>query len=131
MVEAYPEGNMRATIVRIEPDQDSNIDPDQQVWKITFDYSKFDSHNQNFESANYYGVSSKGQDRTPTYTARETGWYTPVENIYMAAPNAQGQKLWDPYFKILAAEKSKLAELYASESQDMTYVDWLESKILN
>ena len=130
IMEAYPEKGMRATIENIIADDETHEHNDQ-VWRIVVNYEKFDSHNKDLETANYYGSLAKGQSEGPEYTAREVGLYKTVETLYFMPPKSEtGEDNWAAYFTILSTAKSKLAERYAVEGNGKSYVEWLESLVV-
>lgn len=128
--EAYTEPKMRGTITKIIPDGDLTREPEEQLWTVVIDYSKFDSYNAKLESSNYYGSGKNGQSTKPEYTAREVGLYKEVETLYFPAPNYKGGKDWSIYFSKLASAKTALVDRYNQADTDMSYVEWLESQLV-
>lgn len=116
--ETYAEPGMRATVVSITPDVDN-------VLKLKVNYQKFETFNEAFESHNYWGVVSKGQDPSAAeYTARETGWYKVEEQIYLMADDEV-----EDFMTIISFESFDLYDEWRSSNTDQTYVSWLESQV--
>jgi hypothetical protein len=129
--EAYPEGGMRATIVSITPDKwnKPGHTDHEQVWMITFDYSKFDEYNKGFESSNYYNSNGDA-----VATARETGFYEVREQIYFPGPSWNGATIWNNFFTIADTDRIKLVMEYSESGvadKGVSYSTWLEDKVLN
>lgn len=115
-VEAYPEGGMRATILDIHVDE-----PDVLFLRVS--YAAFDEYNKAYESSNFYD-----KDGQPTLTAREANCYTLNENLYV-----MGADRINRLFTLMGVTVSKLHEQYKAECGDkgITYVQWLEAKVLD
>jgi hypothetical protein len=84
--EVYTEPHMKATVVSVAKQ-------DEDLFKITVNYSLFEEHNKTFESSNYYDKNG-----TPRLTAREAGFYNVCETIYFDSPDADP---WEKYFEVL------------------------------
>lgn len=119
--EAYPETGMRAKIVNINATDTRSEDPRDHLYKIMFDYSSFDEYNARFESSNYYDKQGKA-----CLTAREAGWYEPIEEIYFASPETHP---FENYFTVLDDNQRGLIEEFKA-SGEKNYVAWLEKKVL-
>ena len=81
-LECYAEANMLARILQITCQ-------DAEVWRVTFDFSEFESENAKLESANYYdrrGVAC--------LTAREANHYEEKE-VYFLPPPSQWRSLFE------------------------------------
>lgn len=112
--DCYPEGGMRAKIVRAsEPDTDGVI-------KIEFDFEAFGEHNKSLERANYYGKQGN-----PTLTVREAGMYKPVDDIYF-----DDDEELEGLMQVLDDSAGGLYEAFKLEGSPDTYVQWLERKVL-
>lgn len=112
--EGYPEALMRARAIRVSgPDAD-------KVMKVTFAFEEFSAHNAPLESANYFDASSN-----PTQTARQAGYYKPEEQIYF-----DFDEPLDGLLTIEPDASAALFETYRSEKSALTYLQWLEAKVL-
>lgn len=113
--ESYAESGMRAEIVAVAPRDEDD------VLRITFSFESFDEFNKPFESANYYDKT-----QAPVLTAREAGYYKPVEIYYFMASEAIKA------FKFVDDKSLALLNKYKAspESASMSYVAWLEKQIL-
>ena len=69
--EAYAEAGMKARII-------GGRQNETDVLVFDLDYSEFDVHNQALERATYYDKA-----QVPCLTAREAGFYKPVEDVYL------------------------------------------------
>lgn len=119
-LESYPEPKMRATLLFVKDDHH-----DDDVMKIRVSYKKFDEYNKAFESHNYWGRIALGQDeRSASYTARETGWYEVEEDLYVMATDDISKVL-----TILDNGPNKLYEAYQADPKGLSYVQWLESLV--
>lgn len=111
--EGYLEAGMRGRLVAVSNEHDD-------MFKLHVDLSEFDDFNRQFESANYYD-----KDGVPRLTARESGFYkAPKDEIYV--DNNE-----DVDFCVVE-EPNRLAlyELYRKAGDNLTYVQWLEDRIL-
>ena len=118
-LECYPEKNMRAKVLSVKLSNPSP-DPHNVVYAVKVDYTDFDDFNRQFETANYYDKNQK-----PTLNARDAGYYTPVETLYLSD---EVYGLWNEIFKIVGDKANKLVETYNAEAPNMSYIEWLESK---
>lgn len=112
--ESYAEAGMRARIVGLSaPDRDG-------VLKLFFDFAEFDVHNTAFESANYYDKNQK-----PVLTARQAGFYKPQDHMYFDLDEQLSELmvLEDP-------AATALFDAYKAEGSTLSYVAWLEHKVL-
>lgn len=111
--EGYAEAAMRARIAgaRVMPDG---------IVEFTMDFTGLDAFNQPFESTNYYD-----EKRVACLTARQAGFYKPVEVYYLDA----GQ---ETPFEVVEARHVSLYEQYLASGVgvDESYVAWLESMVL-
>lgn len=115
-LEGYPEPGMRATIVGAVVQHDD-------VMKLRVTYEKYDEFNKAFESHNYWGVLSKGQDpASATYTARETGWYTVKDDLYVVADD-------DVSRVMTIINRNELFEAWNNGPKEVSYVAWLEDLV--
>lgn len=114
--EAYPEGGMRATVLDITTD-------DEDVLRLHLSFEAFDEYNKAFESHNYFD-----RDGQPTLTARDAGYYSVKDHVYVMA----GDDI-STYFTLMGTSASKLHQQYLDECGDkgITYVQWLEAKVLD
>lgn len=72
--ESYAEEGMHAIVKKFYFDEDRK----EPVHKLWFDFSPFEEENHKRQNANYYD-----NNRQPTLTAVEAGYYTPVEDYYI------------------------------------------------
>lgn len=119
-MEAYPEQNMRAKILRIDPEDTGSDDLNEHVYRIQFDYSEYDDFNRLLETANYYG-----KDGIPNKTAREAGHYDKLETIYFGSPVLYP---FEDYFRVASNHHEKLHEQFRASGRN-NYVEWLEGQI--
>ena len=110
--ECYAEPKMRAHLVAVDFHQDD-------VVLLKFEYSEFDEYNKAFESANYFDKNGE-----PTLTAREAGYYSIKEDIYVMAHD-------DLQAKMLTLLNSSSLALIAEfkNSGQKSYVRWLEEQL--
>lgn len=111
--EIYPEPGMRGRVVSATVDKDD-------VAKILFEFDEFKAHNTPLESSNYYDKQGN-----PTLTAQAAGFYKPVDDVYF--------DLTEPLDGLLTVESDAAAalfETYKAESSPLTYLQWLEAKVL-
>jgi len=112
--EAYAEAGMRAVIESVGSSSEDD------VLKISFSFTEFDEFNKPFESSTYYD-----KNQSPVLTAREAGFYFPVEKyFFMASEPITAFKFVDDKSTALFA-RYKASDASAS----MSYVAWLESQI--
>lgn len=111
--EIYPEPGMRARILRFEKEDYGSV-------KVHFEFDEFLSHNTPFESANYFDKAGQ-----PTLTAQEAGFYRPTEEIYFMVDDAL-----DGLIAVESDAASALFESYRAEDSTLTYLQWLEAKVL-
>lgn len=112
-LEAYPEAGMRARVI-------SAVQKHDDIIVLRVDYTDFDEFNEQFETANYYDG-----DGNATKTARESGHYTPQEDLYI------GLDAEIP-FSIVESNRLKLYDQYRQHNKDFpgtSYVQWLEDQI--
>lgn len=119
-MEAYPEGGMRARIMRIDSEDTRSDDLNQHVYRIEFDYAEYDEFNRLLETANYYGTGS-----IPNKTAREAGHYETVETIYFGSPLLYP---FEEYF-VLASDTHQQLHVQFQNSGETDYVEWLENQL--
>lgn len=94
--EAYPDDMMYARVIGVREDEvRGDIDDVDQVWEITFSYVGFEQYNERVEKRNWY-IYENGVDTKRLGSAKEAGYYQPVEGIYMPGP-----ALWDEYFDVI------------------------------
>lgn len=106
----YAESHMRARVIGAEFCHDDVI-------KFKVDYSEFEEFNKAYESAKYY------DDKVyPTLTARQAGRYKVTEIIYEGADS-------EVCFDVEESNRLKVYELYKQDSNDLSYVQWLEDKV--
>lgn len=111
--ELYPEANMRAYMTH------GRIDgPADDVGCINFDYTKFDEFNRKYESSNYYDESDN-----PRLTAREAGYYNPVESIYVMLNDNPNR------FMRLVATSKYYEQYLANRIENQSYVEYLEKRL--
>ncbi len=112
--EDYAEGGMRARVLSATtPHADG-------VLQITFDFEEFAQHNVAFEKSTYYDKQSN-----PVLTAREAGFYRPQDHMYFDLSEELGNLM---VFEDDAAVK--LFQSYKAENSGVSYVSWLERKVL-
>lgn len=112
--ESYGEPNMRARIIHASgPDRDG-------VVRVEFDFGEFDEHNRSVESANYYDKSG-----APTLTAREAGFYKPVDHMYFEADEPL-----ERHMTFVGADQQALFQKFKDSGATTSYVAWLESQVL-
>lgn len=116
-METYAESGMRAVIKKVYP---YPHDP-EDVIIVEFSFVEYDDYNKNFESNNYYD-----KNRAPTLTAREAGYYSPVDSIYLDKQDFLALK----YFKTLLSERSSLVGEYLESGTKKSYVTWLENVVI-
>lgn len=115
-LETYAEPCMRATLKGVRDDHDG-------VLRLQISYEKYDEYNEQFESHNYWGVLSKGQDPAAAqYTARETGWYKVEDHIYVMDTDEVSK-----YMVIL--NPNPLYDEWAAGLKEVSYVQWLENLV--
>lgn len=117
-LESYPEKGMRATVTGAVIDHEE-YDGDAVI-RLFVDYSKFDAENASLEAHNYYDKNGE-----PTLTAREAGWYKIKDTLYVMANDDA-----EAYLTILAKQTTELFEEYKASNSTLSYVAWLESKVL-
>lgn len=110
--EGYPESGMRARVL-------SALFADD-CWSVQVSYEEFDTYNREFESANYYGRGG-----TPCLTAREAGCYKVRESLYLPA---EGELVG---FEAEPEEALQLYGEYRAQQPGMSYVSWLEQRLMN
>lgn len=114
----YAEPGMRARVLSVVHNRH-----DAEVYEVNFDYGCFDAHNLQFELPTYYDKSGN-----PCLTARQAGRYKPHDSIYFDT----GEDL----STLLAIESDQVSALYARYLEEagsiagLTYVQWLEAKVL-
>ncbi len=114
----YAEPGMRARVLSVVHNRH-----DSEVYEVNFDYGAFDAHNLQFEMPNYYDKSGN-----PCLTARQAGRYKPHDTIYFDT----GEDL----FTLFEVESDQVSALYsdyleaAKTLPQLTYVQWLEAKVL-
>lgn len=111
--ESYIETNMRGRIVGARISKDD-------VVSIKVELDDFAAHNKPFESSTYYDKNGN-----PTLTAREAGYYNSVEELYLEPTD-----LVSKIMTIDSDDQVKLFEEFKAESADVSYVSWLESKVI-
>jgi len=112
--ESYGEPNMRARIISASgPDRDG-------VTRVMFDFGEFDEHNRAVESFNYYDKSGQ-----PTLTAREAGFYKPVDHMYFDADEELERHL-----TLVGADQQALFQRFKESGASSSYVVWLEAQVL-
>jgi len=112
--ESYGEPNMRARVV-------STSEPDQHgVVRIMFDFGEFDEHNRSVESSNYYDKSGQ-----PTLTAREAGFYKPVDHMYFDTDEEV-----EGHLTFVGADQQALFQRFKESGASSSYVAWLEAQLL-
>jgi hypothetical protein len=119
-MEAYPEGGMRARIVNIIAYDTRNENPEEHLYKIVFDYSKFDQFNALLETSNYYDKNG-----IACLTAREANRYEEVETIWFGSPEIYP---FEKYFTLLNEKSQTLFDRF-KESGASNYIEWLEDQI--
>lgn len=116
-LETYAEPCMRATLKGVRDDHDG-------VLRLQVSYEKYDEYNKQFESHNYWGVLSKGQEPSAAqYTARETGWYKVEDHIYVMDTD-------DVSTYLVILDSTPLYDAWVANNNGLSYVAWLE-KLVN
>ena len=111
--ELYPEANMRAYMISGRVD-----DGGEGVGCITFDYTKFDDFNKQFEWSVYYD-----KNQVQCLTARQAGAYNPVDTIYIMLTD-------DPNKFMKLVQGNKYYEQYlANRTDKQSYVNFLETRL--
>lgn len=111
--ESYLEAGMRGRLVATSAGRND-------MFKLYIDLSEFEDFNRQFESANYYDKNG-----VPRLTAREAGFYTgPAEEIYV------GEDEEVDFCEIEEPHRLRLYEEYLKAAAKVTYVQWLEDRIL-
>lgn len=109
-LECYPEPGMRATIMEARLKHDD-------VLELRVSYLKYDDFNIRFESSNYYDG-----DHQPVLTAREAGYYSLKESLYVMAD--------DDVSKIMTLlNHNELFESWFNGPKEVSYVTWLENLV--
>ena len=109
-LECYPEPGMRATITGVIPKHDD-------VLELRVSYLKYDDFNIRFESSNYYDG-----DHQPVLTAREAGYYSLKESLYVMAD--------DDVSKFMTfLNHNELFETWNASLKEVSYVAWLENRV--
>ncbi len=110
--EGYPEEGMMLEIKGIRSHSHGN-----DVLVLNVSYTKFDEHNKQFETANYFDTNGKA-----TLTAREKGEYHADDTIYVSGndnPNdyfiAEVNPVWEKYLQ--------------TRKPDQTYLNWLKTQL--
>lgn len=112
--ESYGEPNMRARIISASgPDRDG-------VTRVMFDFGEFDEHNRAVESANYYDKSGE-----PTLTAREAGFYKPVDHMYFDADEDI-----ERHMTFISSDQQAIFQRFKESGASSSYVAWLEAQVL-
>lgn len=120
-MESYAEPGMRARIIDVKEINTFSKDLREHVYRITFDFSEYDTFNRFFETANYYGNNGVANK-----TAREAGYYHHKDSIYFGSPELEP---FDKYFTF-ADSNTKLLQKKFEESGEDSYVHWLEKQVL-
>lgn len=111
--EDYPEAGMRAKLLSATSDGDGII-------IVTVDYTPFEAHNATLESANYFDARGN-----PTLTAREAGFYTPVEKLHFSE-----EEVFETFFRLLDENSDKLYQQFLTEAvTGESYTIWLEKQL--
>ena len=111
-MECYPEAGMKARVLAVVPEA-------HDVYRVKVDFEPFAEHNKAFESANYHDKSGN-----PTLTARQAGYYKPVDDFYLT-PN-EGPE----YLTIDDAKSVELFERFNKSGYTGTYIQWLEEQLI-
>lgn len=114
-LETYCEGGMKARIINCK-----KAGPFSGSYELVFSFEEFDEFNKGFETSNYFDGNG-----VPCLTARESGLYTPVDSVFFAEDDD-----WSFYFEILDEQKMKLFKGYSESGDCVTYLEWLEHKVI-
>lgn len=110
-LEGYLEPGMRGRIVAVR-------DEDDDLLSFTVDLAEFETFNAAFESSNYYD-----KDGNPRLTAREAGYYKPIEEIWSGRSDEVPMSLED-------SGRLNLFTAYQDAKVGLSYVQWLEDLVL-
>ncbi len=110
--ESYLEGGMRGRLIAVMRNEEEYI-------SLAVDLTEFDDFNRQYEKANYYDKSGVAR-----LTAREAGFYKPVESVYVGPADEVD------VLQIEDAASLKLYERYQADSDGKSYVQWLEQKLV-
>lgn len=112
-LESYPEARMRAQVTGGRLDHD-------EVVVLNVDYTPFESFNEAFESANYFD-----DQRQPTRTARQAGFYHPQDSIYLMADDRV-----EDFFVVVETPAQKLYQAWLATDRQQSYTAHLEALVL-
>lgn len=114
--DSYPEKGMLARVREVKLYDEGD---DYAYVGVKLDYTDFEEHNRQFESASYFDGHGN-----PICTAHEAGMYEPVETVYLNVGN-------DRDYFCLANQNAGLFERFQQERQEgQTYTMWLEAQLL-
>lgn len=116
--EMFIEPNMRATLSKVEFAAEDGKD---LVYEFTFNLSKFEKFNMDFETYNWIGDNN--QDGL---SAREANAY-PKDNIETHFYSLSFQDL---PFTILETDNKKVYDMYENSKSKLSYTKWLEEELL-
>lgn len=111
--EGYLEKGMRGRVTGAIVDGDDLV-------TLTVDLTEFDEYNKAFESKGYFD-----KNRNPVLTAREAGYYKPVDTVYFDADEEM-----NGFMEIESAEALAIHQEYLSSGSLKPYVQWLEEALL-
>lgn len=114
--DGYPEPGMRAKIVGIHREAGHH-----ECYRITFDFSEYETINAFFETADFYG-----DDGVANKFAREVGAYHPQENLWFSAEDMGA--LAD-YFTVIGDRQNRIYDMF-KKSGEQDYVKWLEDQVV-
>ena len=111
-MEAYAEANMRCDIVAGRTLDDDVV--------LTLDFSRYESHNRQFESASFYDRAS-----LPRLTAREAGQYRELDEYHFDAAQSP-----EHYFVVEDEHRRALYDAYRASGAVTSYLAWLEERLI-
>ena len=115
----YGEVGMRATVLGVYWHDESDVD--DPVFKLHLSFAKYDDHNRQFESTNYWDNDGKA-----TWTARQANAYSVEDHLYLG-------NNWASCVKLVDGAADKLFNLFLTDKAsqpDINYVQWLETLVL-
>ena len=112
-LEGYPEGGMRAEVLRVVPDGN-------EVFRVSVSYEQFEAFNHTLETANFYDNEGR-----PRLTASQAGYYRQLEDLYVMADD-----LCSTFFTPLDKARLALLDEFSESGSEESYVQWLEGQLV-
>jgi len=117
-VESYFEGFMKARIVNV-----GHLDDD--AFSFVFNVSEFNDYNAEYESSDYYDTMG-----VPRLTATEANMH-PCRNHMCETVYFATDATVEGWFEIVSDASTELYKRYENDTKShLSYVDWLEAKVI-